>query len=518
MTSVLHELISQAPTPDRPALIGDDGTTTTFAEFERQIRCVAAWVTARTAPGDRVAVIADNSTAYAALYYGVPRSGRVLTMINQRLAAAEQAAHLALTRPTVLFGDRRYLAALPAAAAEHIVVFDSADWQTALSGAPRVVDVAQPEDPAWLLFTSGSTGVPKGVVHSHRSLLAAVRGTVQGRSVESGGVYLLPFPMCHIAGYNMLVHHSTGSTVVLTAQFRPEAFADLVARHEVRSCSLAPTMLHALLGYLERSGRSLPTLRSVAYGSAAMPPDLLHRAIDALGVDFHQGYGMTETGGNVTFLGPAEHRAGAAGDAAILTSAGYPHRAAEVAIVDAAGNRLPPSGVGEIMIRGAQVTPAYWPDGVGTTSDGWLATGDVGRMDDDGRLYVVDRLKDIIVTGGENVSSREVEDVLSLHPDVDMAAVVGVPDEYWGEAVCAVVVPAAGRQPTAADLIAHVRSAIAGFKRPREVLFVEELPLTGNGKVAKARVRDYARSALGRGDVNAATPPDHRAAPTCHRG
>lgn len=506
MVTVLHELISRASTPDRPALIGDDGTPTTYAEFDRQIRCVAAWVTARTVPGDRVAVVADNSTGYAVLYYGVPRSGRVLTLINQRLAPAEQAAQLAVTRPTVLFGDPRYLSALPATTAEHIVAFDSAGWQAAVSGDPHFIDVAQPEDPAWLLFTSGSTGVPKGVVHSHRSLLAAVRGTVEGRSVESCGVYLLPFPMCHIAGYNMLVHHSTGSTVVLTAQFRPESFADMVIRHEVRSCSLAPTMLHALLGYLERSGRSLPTLRSVAYGSAAMPLDLLRRAIDTLGVDLHQGYGMTETGGNVTFLGPAAHRAGAAGDATILTSAGYPHSSVEVAIVDAAGARLPPSEVGEIVIRGAQVAPGYWPDGIGATG-GWLATGDVGRMGRDGRLYVVDRLKDIIVTGGENVSSREVEDVLSLHPDVDMVAVVGVPDDYWGEAVCAVVVPVAGRHPTADDLIAHVRSAVAGFKRPREVLFVTELPLTGNGKVAKAQVRTYARSALGRDDVNAATPP-----------
>ncbi|WP_245839746.1 AMP-binding protein [Mycobacterium aquaticum] len=508
-TTVLHELISQATAPEEPALIGDDGTTITFAELERQTRCVAAWITHRTIPGDRIAVVADNSTGYAALYYGVPRSGRVLTLINQRLAPAEQAAQLAATRPTVLFGDARYLSALPAASAQHVVAFDSADWQTALSGDPHFIDVAQPEDPAWLLFTSGSTGVPKGVVHSHRSLLAAVRGTVEGRSVEPGGVYLLPFPMCHIAGYNLLVNHSTGSTVVLTAQFRPETFADMVTRHQVRSCSLAPTMLHALLGYLERSGRSLPTLRSVAYGSAAMPLDLLRRAIDTMGVDFHQGYGMTETGGNVTFLGPAEHRAGAAGDADLLASAGYPHREVEVAIVDPAGHRLPPTGVGEIVIRGAQVAPGYWPDGIGV-SGGWLATGDVGRMDRDGRLYVVDRLKDIIVTGGENVSSREVEDVLSLHPDVDMVAVVGVPDDYWGEAVCAVVVPVAGRQPTEADLVAHVRSAIAGFKRPRAVLLVEELPLTGNGKVAKAQVRAYARSALGRDNINAETPP-----PTC---
>ncbi|MDV3126197.1 AMP-binding protein [Mycobacterium sp. 21AC1] len=486
--SLLHELVSDAAAavPDRPAVVSDD--TWTFAEFDRRIRCVAAWVGEHTDPGDRVAVVADNSADYAALYYGVPRSGRVLTLINQRLTAAEQAGQLDTARPTVLLGDAGYLDALTDGDARLTVAFDSSRWQSAMRGTPPVADVARPDDPAWMLFTSGSTGVPKSVVHSHRSILAAVRGSVSGRSVTPGGVYLLPFPMCHVAGYNMLVHHAVAATVVLTARFRPESFTQLVTTHGVTSCSLAPTMLHSLLGYLERSGIELPTLGAIAYGSAAMPLDLLRRAIDELGVDFHQGYGMTETGGNVTFLGPQDHRAGAAGDTRILTSAGFPHAGTEIGIVDAAGEPLPAGGVGEIVVRGEQVTPNV---------EGWLHTGDVGRLDADGRLFVVDRLKDIIVTGGENVSSREVEDALSSHPDVDLVAVVGVPDEYWGEAICAVVVPVAGRQPSPEALITHVRAVIAPFKRPRQVVFVDALPLTGNGKVAKDRVRDLVRSGGG---------------------
>ncbi|MGV9798595.1 AMP-binding protein [Mycobacterium sp. NPDC003449] len=495
--SLLHELVTvaAAAAPQRSALITDAGATVTFAEFDRQIRCVASWVAEHTAPGDRVAVIADNGAAYAQLYYGVPRAGRVLTMINQRLHPAEQAAQLAATRPAVLLGDAAYLSALPdASTTTRIVTFESAEWETATTGDPRSAATAHPDDPAWLLFTSGSTGVPKGVVHSHRSILAAVRGTVAGRSVEPGGVYLLPFPMCHIAGYNLLVHHSVASTVVLTRRFRPDEFAGLVTAHGVRSCSLAPTMLHALLDHLRRTGIELPTLRAIAYGSAAMPLGLLRRAIEVLGVDFHQGYGMTETAGNVTFLGPREHRAGAAGEVGLLTSAGHPHAGVEIAILDAAGTALPVDAVGEIAVRGDQVTPGFWPDGaVGP----WLRTGDMGRIDTDGRLSVVDRLKDIIVTGGENVSSREVEDTLSGHPDVDQVAAVGVPDEYWGEAVCAVVVAVAGREPTEQELIDHVRSVLAGFKRPRHILFADELPLTGNGKVAKGVVRDWARAAVG---------------------
>ncbi len=246
-------------------------------------------------------------------------------------------------------------------------------------------------------------------------------------------------------------------------------------------------MLHALLTYIEESATRLPTLRAIAYGSAAIPADLLRRAIAALDVDFHQGYGMTETGGNVTFLGPDEHRAGAAGDLALLATAGRPHGDVEVGIVDAGGSAVVPDEVGEIVVRGAQVAPGL------TDAEGWLRTGDVGRIDADGRLVVVDRLKDVIVTGGENVSSREVEDALSAHPDVDMAAVVGVPDEYWGEAICAVVVARTGRHPSADDLIAHVRSRIAAFKRPRHVIFVDSLPMTTNGKVDKTAVRQRAR-------------------------
>jgi acyl-CoA synthetase (AMP-forming)/AMP-acid ligase II len=500
--TLLHELISAAAAgaPQRRAVVTDDGTTATFAEFDRQIRGVAGWVAARTAPGDRVAVVADNSAAYAQLYYAVPRSGRVLTLINQRLSPAEQDAQLSTAAPSLLLGDERYLSALTGTEApvEQAIAFEDERWRTASASGLPCPDVTNPDEPAWLLFTSGSTGVPKAVVHSHRSILTAVWGSVEGRSVPPGGVYLLPFPMCHIAGYNMLVQHAVAATVVLCAQFRPEGFAQLVRTHAVTSCSLAPTMLHALLGHLTRTGTDLPSLTAIAYGSAAMPLDLLRRAIEVLGVDFHQGYGMTETGGNITFLGPDDHRAGAADRPELLTSAGYPHRDVEIGIAAPSGDLLPSGQVGEIVVRGAQVTPGYWPGGV-TTENGWLHTGDMGRTDPDGRLFVVDRLKDIIVTGGENVSSREVEDVLSGHPAVDQVAVVAVPDDYWGEAVCAVVVPVPGRRPTAEELVDHVRTEIAGFKRPRVVLFTEALPLTGNGKVAKDRVRAFARAAVDRG-------------------
>ena len=497
---LIHELVSSAAAavPDRQAIICPDGTAVTFALFDRQVSSVASWTAERTRRGDRVAIIADNGAAYARLYYGVPRSGRILVLINQRLSPAEQVTQLVLAEPTILVGDARYLDALPDIAehlpsVEHVAPFDDPEWQRAEHQPAGPTEVVAPDDPAWLLFTSGSTGPSKGVLHTHRSITTAVRGTVAERSVRSGGVYLLPFPMCHVAGYNMLVHHAAQSTVLPVAAFRPDAFAKAVNAFGVTSCSLAPTMLHGLLAHLEDTGIELPTLRDIAYGSAAIPADLLRRALARLDVDFHQGYGMTETGGNITFLGAADHRAGADGDAAILASAGRPHDEVHIRIqIDIASET---DGVGEILVRGAQVAAGYWPGDAPATVDGWLHTGDVGRIDD-GRLVVLDRLKDVIITGGENVSSREVEDVLSSHPDVEQVAVVGVPDEYWGEAICAVVVARGGERPSAEALATHVRARIAAFKRPRHVFFVDALPLTSNGKVLKEAVRQYARSEL----------------------
>lgn len=482
-TDLIHELVtaSAGTAPDRAALIDPDGAVVSFAQFDSQVSERASWITERSRPGDRIAVLADNSADYARLYYAVPRSGRILTVINQRLSVPEHLDQLRRVRPALVVGDARHLEPL-AGATWDTVAFGDPRWQQLSTTRPDVE--VRPDDPAWLLFTSGSTGAPKAVLHTHRSITTAVRGTVAGRSVRPGGVYLLPFPMCHIAGYNLLVHHSVAATVLPVPAFRPASFVAAVNTHGVTSCSLAPTMLHSLLEYLQGSPTELPTLRDISYGSAAIPAALLRRAVDRLGVGFHQGYGMTETGGNITFLGPAEHLCG---DPEVLRSAGRPHDEVQL--------RIAPDG--EILVRGAQVAAQYWPDGP-VTVDGWLHTGDAGFIDGEGRLVVTDRLKDIIITGGENVSSREVEDALSLHPAVAQAAVIGVPDEYWGEAICAVVVCGGAQHPSADELIGHVRAHLAGFKRPRHVLFVDELPMTSNGKIAKSVLRETVRQQYAR--------------------
>jgi acyl-CoA synthetase (AMP-forming)/AMP-acid ligase II len=507
----LHDLLlNPAAATDRLAVVAPEGNAATFGDLNRTTASIAGWLDALGQRGDRIAVVADAGLPYLQLYYAVPRSGRILTLINQRLSPEEQATAIAASEPRILLGDRRYLRALTGirervASLDAVVYFDSPQWHEAVRHRPFAGAEAGPGDPAWLVFTSGSTGTPKGALHTHSSLLAAVRGSVEGRRVPEHGVYLFPYPMCHIAGYNILVQHATGSSVVLTTRFQPAEFVKAVNAHGVTSCSLAPTMLHALLAHLDSTEEAMPTLRMIAYGSAPISADLLGRAIRRLNVDFHQGYGMTETGGNVTFLGPAEHRAGAAGDSEVLRTAGRPHSEVEISIVDESGKPCPPGEAGEVVVRGTQVMSGYWLADQSTVApaDDWLRTGDIGRIDEAGRLSIVDRAKDVIITGGENVSSREVEDALSTHPDVDMVAVVGVPDEYWGEAICAVVVCRAGHSPSAEDLVAYVRTSISAFKRPRHILFTDALPLTPNGKIAKDRLRVFARARTG-------TPPEPR--------
>jgi acyl-CoA synthetase (AMP-forming)/AMP-acid ligase II len=448
----LHELIVRS---DAPALTFG-ATTWTFAELADEIARAAAVVAERTAPGDRVALVGRNSLAYAVALYAIPAAGRLAVPLNQRLAPAELAAQAERVGATLLIDD-----------------WDA--WQGDVSAAAPIELLSGPSsDPAWILFTSGTTGTPKGAVLTHAGLLAAVRGSNAARPVRSDDVYLYPFPLCHVAAYNLLCLHAEGRPVVLMEGFDAQVLPRLVREHEVTTMSLAPTMLAMLLDDPDFDPESFAGVRQVAYGASAMSPDLYRRATETLGVDIAQGYGMTELSGNAVFLDGDGHRTHP-------RSAGRPSPEVEVRLADD----------GEILVRAPQVMAGYWDDPEATAAtivDGWLHTGDLGERDDDGYLYVVDRSKDIVVTGGENVSSREVEDVLSTHPAVGQVAVVGVPDDRWGEAVCAVVVPSA--PVTLDDLVAHTRGVLGGFKQPRRLVLVDALPTNAGGKVLKRELRE----------------------------
>jgi acyl-CoA synthetase (AMP-forming)/AMP-acid ligase II len=499
--------------PSGPALIAPTGTLD-FASLAGRVHRLASALAARTVPGDRVALLSENRPEVVECYYGVPRAGTVLTFCNYRLAGAELLSLLRDAAPRVLVAEPDLLARVAdglgtVPSLEELVLLDgdgpvdgpaAIGYEALLAGAevgwqppPR-----RPDRAAWLIYTSGTTGRAKGAVLTHRNVVAGVVTGALGRPVRPDDVYLFPFPLCHVAGYNVLVQHLHGRPVVLPRRFDPDGLWAEVERHGVTTVSLAPTMIGMLLD------RGAPaaggSLRTISYGASAIPAAMLRRAMQELGCGLAQGYGMTELAGNVSFLDPEMHRRGIEGEPALLATCGRPSPLVAVRIVDDDDRDLPTGRPGEILVRGDQVTAGYWRRPEETAAaflpGGWFRTGDVGRLDHEGLLAVVDRKKDLIVTGGENVSSLEVEDVLHRHPAVRAAAVVGVPDPTWGESVCAVVVPrsgavaAAGSEAAlAAELVAWCRAELASFKKPRRVVFVDELPVNASGKVRKAELR-----------------------------
>ena len=473
---LLHDVLRDAAhrAPDTPAVI-TSAATVTFSELLARVDARAAQIAARTGPGDRVAVLAENCVEYVELYYAVPHAGRVLVPLNHRLHPTEWTRTIARAGGRVLYASPAFADRVEHGAAELVE----------LGGTPNAAFTAPDRadgDVAWLIGTSGTTGDPKLAMLTDASLVAAVDATLGARPVGPADALLTPFPLCHVAGYNVLVLHRRARPIVLQPTFDAPGLARLVRDHAVTLLSLAPTMIAMLLDHPDVDDADLATVRALGYGASPIPGPVLRRVVERWDWDCSQGFGMTELSGNAIFLGPDEHRAAAAGDSRLLVAAGTPAPGVEVRL----GER------DELLVRAPQVMRGYWDDPDATATavdpDGWLHTGDVARIDPDGVVTIVDRTKDIIVSGGENVASREVEEVLHAHPEVRDVAVVGIPDERWGEVITAVVVT---RGPVAADdLIAHCRAQLAGFKTPRRIEFADELPRTASGKVLKHRLRE----------------------------
>ena len=487
----LHDVLARAAsaTPAETALVSGE-TSYPFGVLHDRVRRAAAVVDELAAPGARVAVVGDNHPAWVEAYYAVPAVGRVLVFGNHRLAAAELRSVIERSGATAVIGPRAELDRIigddPPPGVERAL--DRDEWNAAIANAsPREATACDADAPAWLIYTSGTTGRSKGAALTHANVLAAVRITNECRIVPDTERYLLPFPLSHIAGYNVIHHHARVRGVVLMPRFDAREFVETVARHQISAASLAATMLHSLLALLDDEPDMLPklgSLRLVAYGAAPMPVPLLRRGHELLGVDFTSGFGMTELAGNAVFLDIAAHRRGLAGDTALLATAGRPGPGVDLRLADD----------GEILIRSPQVMAGYWDEPLATAAavvDGWLHTGDIARFDADGNVAIVDRKKDVILTGGENVSSLEVEQVLYEVPEVGEVAVVGVPDAEWGENVCAVVVARAGATVDPDALVAAARARLAGFKVPRHVVMVDELPKNATGKIMKQELRAW---------------------------
>jgi long-chain acyl-CoA synthetase len=344
------------------------------------------------------------------------------------------------------------------------------------------------------MYTSGTTGVPKGVLTTHRNIAAAA-ATSSWWGFDADTISLTPLPMFHIGGigwaYCGLWH---GATTILVSDFRPEPVLDILERQAVTNAIFVPTMLRMLTSVPGAAERDYSALRSIAYGASPITTTLLRAALRTFDCGLIGSYGLTESSGTVVRLDPSDHDADGPRQH-LLRSVGKPYPWVELRVVDpASGADRPPHAVGEIWLRAPNVMAGYFNRPAETaaalTPDGWLLSGDGGYLDDDGYLFLTDRVKDMIVSGGENVYPIEVEEVLAQHPDVADVTVIGVPDERWGEAVKALIIARDGREPPPEELIAFARERLAGYKLPRSIAFVDAFPRTPTGKILKRELRE----------------------------
>ncbi|SBW22945.1 feruloyl-CoA synthetase [Candidatus Protofrankia californiensis] len=496
----LHRAVQQNP----------NGIMTTFGDRQRTFAEVADRV-ARLAgalrglgvgDGDRVAFLGLNSDRYHEYLLAVPWANAVLNPVNIRWSAAEIVYSLRDSDSKVLFIDDVFAKLLPEIRQgypELATVIHTGDgpapkgtlsYEEIISRVEPIEDARRGGDElAGLFYTGGTTGFPKGVMLSHANLVTSTLGTVaSGVAFGPGGRYLHAAPMFHLAdliGWGAQMLHA-GTNVIIPA-FDPIAVMKAIQDHRVTDTFLVPLMIQAVVDHPDLPNHDLTSLKAVIYGGSPIPATVLERAMKAFpNADFAQAYGMTELAPVATLLSPQDHREGN------LRSAGRAAPHAEVRIVDADDNEVPRGTVGEVVVRGGHMMLGYWNKSEETAAalrGSWMHTGDGAYMDDNGYIYIVDRIKDMIVTGGENVYSAEVENALARHPAVAQAAVVGVPDERWGERVHAVVVLRPGQQATPEELSEHAKSLVASYKAPRSVEFVDALPVSGAGKILKRELR-----------------------------
>ena len=490
-------------TPDRIAVQSPD-CDVTFGELRDATRRVANAMLELASPGDRIGILAENIAEFIECYYGVPAAGMALSFLNYRLHPKEWAWILDNAEASVLIVQDKFLEQIEPQLAElgglrHVIVIGEGGTRPTYADVVGAAPATQPDlvvdvdSTAWLLYTSGTTGFPKGAMLTHRNLTVAMLESVIEYEPQPDERNLVAFPLCHVAGYSVPVTHVRGGRIVLTPMFEPELWMQLVDQYGITGTSMAPTMLNMVLQHPKINDYSLATLRGIGYGAAAMPVEVLRTAIARFGPIVYSGFGMTELGGNVLTFPKAAHVRAINGEEHLLSSCGTPMCLADVKVVDEQMVECPPGVVGEIVVRGEQVLKGYFRNEENTKKafdGGWFHTGDMARRDEEGFFYIVDRMKDMIITGGENVYSREVEEVLYTHPSVSEAAVVGLPDAMWGELVTAVVVLRPGMTATEAEIIATARDRLAGFKKPKRVIFLDELPKTVSGKIVKRELRD----------------------------
>ena len=493
--------------PERPAILFHDQVTTFRQLDERSSRLANALLALGAKKGDRIAIQSWNRPELIELECALYKAGLVKVALNARLSPAEVVETLTNADPVVMIagpGHAQSVAGLVPRLprVKHYVAFGGEQdgflsYEDMLRSAPtKSPDVEMaPKDLAVLHYTSGSTGKLKAAMQTVGNRMASLRKVIIGRlRAGPGDVLALAGPITHASGMFIQPFLFQGGTILLHDRFDPEGFLASIEKHRVTACFLVPTMINMIVAHPRAGEYDLSSLKQVTYGSAPMAPARIQEAWRVFGPVLSQGYGAGETTGGLVALTTEDHRmAIEGGRMELLGSCGRLFSEAELRLVDDEGNEVSEGEVGEIVIRGPDVFAGYWREPELTTAaikDGWLHTGDLARRDARGFLFIVDRKKDMVISGGFNVYPTEVEQALYQHPAVYEVCVLGVPDTVWGEAIKAVVVLRDGHLATAADLIEHCRPFLADFKKPRTIDFVRELPKNANGKLSRKEVKE----------------------------
>ncbi len=483
-----------------------EGRPTSYAMFEAHTNQVAhALLASGVQKGDRISYLAKNSDWYFELLIGGAKMGAVMLPIGWRLAVAEVAYVIENGDVSVLFVGAEFIdlanrAIQQSGRSVRVIELENpssdgfATWRNTHSADTPGVDISS-SDITLQLYTSGTTGRPKGVMLTHANLLeiwiAARKVDLEWYRWSDDDVCLAAMPAAHIAGTSWgVMGLLNGASNVIVREFDPRNVLELIESEGVTKTLMVPAALNILVQTPGVRDVDFSRLKAIFYGASPIPIDLLKQCIDLFGCDFAQQYGLTETCGTIAYLPPEDHEANGT---LRMRSAGLPMPGVELKIIDSEGKPLPSGTVGEVVVRSSSNMAGYWKNDEATRAtldgDGWLHTGDAGYLDQDGYLHICDRLKDMIISGAENIYPAEVESAMFGHPDIADVAIIGVPDEKWGEAVKAVVVLKPGATASEADLLAFTRSRIAAFKAPKSVDFIDVLPRNATGKVLKRTLR-----------------------------
>lgn len=470
--------------------------------------CAHALASLGVRKGHRVAYLGKNHPLYFEALLGAARIGAVMTPVNWRLAPPEIAYILNDCEAEVVFVGEGFAPVLAKVRGEtphvsHVIGIDApdcdgADYRQWRGGFPASApdSAITLDDDALQLYTSGTTGRPKGAVMTHGSILSSRDPAHESEMREwqqpiEGDVTLLAMPCFHISGTGTGIGTMVaGSNAIVLPEYDPTQALDLIERYPISKIFLVPAAIQILLNHPRVHEVDFSRLKYITYGASPIPLELMKQAMDVLGCGFVQMYGMTETSGTIVALDPEDH---VPEGSPKMRSVGTPLAGVEIKIIDEKGEEVPTGTVGEIATRSSKNMRGYWnnPEATAATidADGWLRTGDAGYLDEDGYLYIHDRVKDMIISGGENIYPAEVENAIYAHPKVADVAVIGIPSEKWGEEVKACVVVKEGEQLTEAEVIAHARKHIAGYKCPKSVDFIPALPRNPSGKILRRELR-----------------------------